>query len=139
MHRALAELQIAFGVHVLRRLAEADGVIDYAELQLVERAYPAATLKDLGYLGPEGFTEAWHGAVGEAVGRLGVELDIAAKLALLTEFHAVAVADGELHPQEFRVLQEAAGVLGVGASELSAHLDAQALGADSAVPPVRPR
>ena len=58
----LERLITAFGVDVLKRVAEADGHLDAREIQALEGVYPEGRLRDLGFVDEFGLTKHWEAA-----------------------------------------------------------------------------
>lgn len=116
-------LQLAFAVWVSKLIADADGVLDLSEIRLLNRVFPLPLLQAFGLYDDEGnFTERYHHAYREAVRVLPEALDLDAKLALVTVFHDVCMADEALVQAELLVLREAAEALGITVRQLSQHL-----------------
>lgn len=131
-------LKIAFGVEVLRRIAEADGVLHARELEALQSAYPAGRLRQLGFIDDEGLTEAWARAAERARDVLPRRLSHQEKLLLLGFFHTVTLSDGALDPREVREVHEAARILEIRVDELGEHLD-RMTGVTDTPPPRRRR
>ena len=128
-------LRIAFSVHVTKMIIEADGVIDYGEMQLLGRLYPSAMLEACGFMNDRGgFTEVFDTYRRRALDELPGSLAESEKLTILTSFYETTVADGALDPNEVTVLQEAADLLGVSRRRLQLHLDQVTMGRGTAPP-----
>jgi tellurite resistance protein len=132
----LERLTIAFGVDVLKRVAEADGHLDARELTALEGVYTEGKLRDLGFVDEFGLTKTWVAAAERARKELPGRLPEAQKLLLLGFFHTVCMADGDLHPEEVREVHAAAAALGISVERLGSHLDAMS-GVQGDAPPVR--
>jgi uncharacterized tellurite resistance protein B-like protein len=105
-------LELAFAVRVAQRICEADGVIAASELELLGRAFPTELLVRSGLLDADHrVTEAAVTHFRSALAELPEVLTTEEKLELVTLFHRASAADGAVHPNELRVLEEAAAML----------------------------
>jgi len=135
-HEELAPLKTAFALHVARMIVEADEVLDYDEMHVIERAFPSSRLRALGFLDDSGrFTSRYDDALARALQVLPREVTLAEKLELVTLFHRTCMADGDLDPREVKVLHHAAEMIDLSAASLARHLDAISHGRRA--PPIR--
>lgn len=115
--RRVERLKLVFAHSVATRIVQADGVIDDGEQQFLTERFPEQRLAELGVDG-----DARAAVLAEAEQQLAGLLGHHEKLGLLSTFYAACYADGRLEVRELRVLKEAAEVLGLDRSEVSAYL-----------------
>ncbi|MFT4625701.1 MAG: putative tellurite resistance protein B-like protein [Myxococcota bacterium] len=134
----LDRLSLAFAVAVARSIADADGVYDADEIRILGRFFPDSLMREFSFVDERGeLTESFVVAREQALLVLPDRLDESRKLEILHLLHHMAIADGELHEAEFRLLQQAADHLQFPLERLTAHI-AQQPNSGSAPPPVRP-
>lgn len=118
------DLRIAFQLHVMDLLAQADLVTTDAEREYLERRLPLAMLVDRGFSLPDGArTERLEDAAVEALNALPKRLSVADKLALLEDCYQLAVADRTFGMGEGGVLLMAARLLGMADSAFDEFVD----------------
>ncbi|MCB9688904.1 MAG: hypothetical protein H6738_16035 [Alphaproteobacteria bacterium] len=119
----LDRLKIAFAVQIAKRIAEADGMWDLGEVELLTRTFPTAMMQRAGFLDhrrelmPEAQT-----MYRQALSELPRVLTMGEKLELLALFHKTCSVDGEIHPRELDVLVESGAMLQVPHDQLLTHL-----------------
>lgn len=117
------ELKLAFAVWVAKLIADADGVLDLAEIRLLTRRFPNDLLRSMGLMDEQGdYTPRYHDARIEAAHQLRRALPLEERLELVTIFHELCMADDVLEQAELLVLREAAEALGIDVRQLSRHL-----------------
>lgn len=110
----LALLRMAFELHIVDLIVEADEHVSSAEEAWVARHYPRERLTELGLVDQSGErTDRFHDLAMEALDTLPKVLSEADKFTLLEHFFAVTVADGDFAYREGNVLLIAARLLGI--------------------------
>jgi uncharacterized tellurite resistance protein B-like protein len=133
----LDRMRLAFAVFVGRRIAEADGILDIDEIDLLTLAFPNAWMETCGFIDENTqLTEACRRAYDDACKILPVSLNLTEKLDLITLFHRTCMADGKLHERELALLMSAAQLLHVPGADLRTHL-LELRGTGSLVPAIR--
>lgn len=133
----LDRLKIAFAVQIAKRIAEADGMWDLGEVELLTRTFPTPMMQRAGFLDhrlqlmPEAQT-----LYRQALGELPRVLTMGEKLELLGLFYRTCSVDGEIHPRELDVLVESGAMLEVPHDQLLTHL--RNLGRGTLVPSSAP-
>jgi hypothetical protein len=123
-HFTLEELRVAFAWHVVGLIVGADAKVDASESIFVGAHFPQGLLERHGFVDGHGRpTARYADARVEALTRLPAELDMPAKLDLVTTFVGAAVVDEDLERGESRLVIAAARLLGIADAELDAHLD----------------
>lgn len=116
-------LRVAFALYVARLIAASDGVIDGSEVKLVKSVIPDKLLAQLHFVDAEGrATPIYEQAYQRALVELPQVLNREEKLQLLTLFHRVGWADGQLTLPEIQVIAEAAELMGLTVGDLRGHL-----------------
>ncbi len=132
----LDRLRVAMAVQVARQIADADGILDLAEVEHLARAFPDPWMRRCGFLDEHGQlnadVERW---AARARAELPTRLSLSQKLDMIGFFHDLCLADDELHARELDILTDVARRLHVPVDAFRNHL-AQ-LVADVAPPPVR--
>ena len=119
----LDRLRIAFAVKIAQRITDADGVLDVGEVELLARTFPTAVLQRAGFLDARNaLTPEVEIVFRQALVELPQILTTAEKLELVTLFHRTASVDGDLHPEELRILEEGAAMLQLPHKALLEHL-----------------
>jgi uncharacterized tellurite resistance protein B-like protein len=118
-------LQVAFTYHLLLEVVRADGTVDGAELDWLERRFPLEGLREFGFVDSAGrLTAAFHEARDLARIELPDRLTVGEKLALLEVVAEASAADGVLTPEEADALAAVAEILGLPDADWRDHLDA---------------
>ncbi len=117
------QMKLAFAVWIAKMIAEANGVLDLAEIRVLTTRFPNDLLRSF-YLVDEmaNPTATFQKMSREAIAVLPDALTLEEKLELVTVFHEVCMADEELSQAELLVLREASEALGVPVRDLSQHL-----------------
>ena len=133
----LDRLRVAMAVEVARDIADADGILDVGEVELLSRMFPTPWMKRCGFLDDENRltadVESWYS---RARRELPTRLHIDQKLEMITLFHRMCMADEEMHELEFELLTDVARRLHIPRDRFKAHLQ-RLERPDSAVPPAR--
>ncbi len=110
----LETLQLAFELHIVNLIVEADEEVTSAESAWIEQHFPAAALRAVGLIDAEGQqTDLFHDAAMQALDELPKALSAVQKYALLEKFFAITLADGDFAYREGNVLLVAARLLGL--------------------------
>lgn len=132
----LDRLRVALALQVAREIADADGVLDVSEVQLLASAFPTHWLRRCGFLDDDDqLTPTVDRFRERAFRELPRRLDLDQKLELIALFHATCIADGQLHPAELEILTDAARRLHIPVADFRAHLSR--LRQQPSAPPVR--
>jgi uncharacterized tellurite resistance protein B-like protein len=108
------DLELAFQLHVLNQLAEADQNASHQEQAFLERHFPLQDLVAAGFKTADGaWTDAYDEAAVQALAVLPKSLDEAGKLDLLESCYKLAIADGVFKLGEGAVILMAARLLGL--------------------------
>jgi uncharacterized tellurite resistance protein B-like protein len=119
----LDDLKLAFSLHVVDQIVAADDRLTEAELAFLSSRFPNSVLVERGFATPDGVrTEAYHDAAVDALDRLPTELDLEAKLELLSVFFAASVADASFELAEGNQLLNAARLLDLDDDDIDAFL-----------------
>jgi uncharacterized tellurite resistance protein B-like protein len=106
------DLELAFQLHVMNQLAEADLNATQDERVFLDRHFPLQDLVAAGFKTPAGaWTDAYDEAAVQALAVLPKRLAHAAKLDLLEACYKLAIADGEFKMGEGAVILMAARLL----------------------------
>jgi uncharacterized tellurite resistance protein B-like protein len=117
------QLVTAFRYQLAHRIVGADGSVSPAEKALLDRMFPAATLRSLGFVDHSGsFTQRWHDALGEALVALPSLLSVDERLDLIESLWAAALADDEVHPDEQKAVAHAGRLLGLPLEQIAERL-----------------
>lgn len=115
--------KLAFTLWVAQLISHANGAVDLSELKLLAQLFPDDKLLAYGLIDADGeLTPIWERAREDAIKKLHSQLTQPEKLELVTVFHDLCMADDQLVQAELLVLREAAEALGIGVSDLAAHL-----------------
>lgn len=110
----LETLQLAFELHIVNLIVEADEQVTAAESAWVEKHFPRAALKAVGLVDDNGEqTDLFHDAAMQALDELPRALTPIQKRALLEKFFAITLADGDFAYREGNVMLVAARLLGL--------------------------
>lgn len=108
------DLELAFQLHVMNQLAEADLQNSKDEQAFIARHFPLQDLVAAGFKTADGaWTDAYDEAAVQALSVLPKRLGETAKLDLLEACYKLAVADGEFKMGEGAVILMAARLLGL--------------------------
>lgn len=108
------DLELAFQLHVMNQLAEADLQNTTDEVAFLARHFPLQDLVAAGFKTADGaWTDLYDEAAVQALAVLPKTLDEAAKLDLLEACYKLAIADGEFKLGEGAVILMAARLLGL--------------------------
>ncbi len=119
----LDRLKIAYGLHVSRKVMEADEILDMREIELLMDAFPESLLRACGFIDDTGgLTAEWKAQLTEGAALLPIEMSLTEKLDMLTLFHRIRAIDDEIDEREDSVVAAAAQQLGVTRGQLAAHL-----------------
>ena len=119
------QLTIAFSYQLVHRIVSADGTVVEAEQQLMDRMFPAETLRRHGFVDDSGqFTQRWNDALGEALVELPVALSVDERLDLVERLWSAAQADEEIHASEEVAVKHAARLLGLQPDQVADRLHA---------------
>jgi hypothetical protein len=134
---SIEAIRLAYALHVVRSIVDADDVMTLGEMRLVAEQLPAALLFAHGLIDEDGsFTDYYVEALDGAAARLREAMTLDERLELVALFHRATVADGVLEVAEYDRLRDAWRELGLSDAEVSAHLDSLAVGS-SGSPPIR--
>ena len=118
------DLELAFQLHVVDLLAEADLATTEDERAFIARHFPPDLLREHGFADAHGLrTSRFQEAAVAALDLLPKRLDRHAKLDLLEACYRLALADREFRIGEGAVLLMAARLLGVGDAEFDRFLE----------------
>lgn len=121
------DLELAFQLHVIDLLTEADLTTTSSEQVLVDRWFPRETLQSRGFVDAQGArTPQFEQAAVEALETLPSRLDTARKLGLLGACYRIAVVDREFRIGEGTVLLMAARLLGLSDEDFDGFLATRA-------------
>ena len=118
-----ADLELAFGWHVVNQLLGADGVVVPTEQGFLERTFPRAKLAASGFVDARGaFTPRWQDALGEALLQLPA-LPVAERVRLIETLFGAALADDVFEKEEGEVVVRIARLLGLKDDEYAGVID----------------
>lgn len=117
------ELLLAFSRHVLDQIARADETIAIEEKAFLEFTCPPDAMEAARFTTEGRLNRRFREARLEALERLPTELDLAAKLELVSTFLDMCIVDGQLDAGEGSLLYRAAELLEVTPSQFDAHLE----------------
>ncbi len=121
---ALDQLKLAFAYSIVEEIVDADEKVHDAERRFLAEKFPATSLESCGFLDDKGeLNDDYRAAVAESLERLGNELDLQEKFALIDIFMGASLADGEFHHEEGNVMVWASRLLAITSDQLDAHLD----------------
>lgn len=119
----LLRLQLAFTLHMADQILGSDAHIDDAERSWLHDRFPAAMLRETGFVDADGnLTGAYEEARDEALVALPEELPASGKWQIMEDLVNAAAADGILAAEEAQAIAHAALLLGVSDDDWSQHL-----------------
>lgn len=108
-NRRRDQLKMAFALHFVQRIIEADGLVQEEELAFKKRVFPDHEVEEL-WLDDPALLER---LAAQAETELATMLGYHEKLALIGAFFGACYADGKVDIRESKVVQEAATALGL--------------------------
>jgi uncharacterized tellurite resistance protein B-like protein len=119
----MGELKLAFSYHIVNQILDADGVVAPGEARFFKRMFPTSLLERAKFVDESGkFTQRWNDACGEALLQLP-GLPVADRQHLIETLFQAAMADEVFEFSEEAVMQRAARLLGLDATQYSEAMD----------------